>query len=53
MSALHRLARFALVGQRHQAHITEVEALKAIHRAEIKEVMILPFVNYVYLFLSF
>lgn len=47
LSVLHRLARcFALVGQRHQAHLAEVETLKASHRAEVEEVIILPIISY-------
>lgn len=49
LSGLHRLARcFALVGQRHQAHLAEVETLKATHQAEVKEVIILPIISYYY-----
>ncbi len=37
------LARcFALVKRRHQAHVTEVETLRAAHRAEVEEVITLP-----------
>lgn len=39
LSAFWKLARcFALVGQKHQAHLTEVMALKASHRVEVEEV---------------
>lgn len=38
-SALHKLARcFALVGQKHWAHLTEVSALKEWHKKEVEEV---------------
>lgn len=33
--------------------MTEVEALKAAHRVEVEEVIILPFVSYVYVFSSY
>ncbi len=41
LSDLHKLARcFALVGQKHRAHLTEVSALKEGHKKEVEEVSI-------------
>lgn len=38
-SDLHKLVRcFVLVGQKHQAHLTEVSALKEGHKKEAEEV---------------
>lgn len=39
LSALQKLVRcFALLGQKHQAHLAEVATLKESHRAEVEEV---------------
>lgn len=39
-SVLHKLARyFALVRQKHRAHLIEISALKEGHKKEVKEVL--------------